>query len=43
MLLYFCPAHKKKKGHQIEATASTKKKKIEATMAYVLFTGTLMI
>jgi hypothetical protein len=35
MLLYFCPAHKKKKGHQIEATASTKKKKkIEATMAY---------
>jgi hypothetical protein len=35
MLLYFCPAQKKKKkGHQIEATASTKKKKIEATMAY---------
>jgi hypothetical protein len=25
MLLYFCPAQKKKKGHQIEATAPTKK------------------
>jgi hypothetical protein len=38
MLLYFCPAQKKKR-HQIEATASTKKikKKIEDTIAYGSF------